>query len=307
MREALVEKNSMEKNSMEKNSMEKKNGAALPYERVFVTVQMAQHWLAHANLRNRALGEKHAQRLADEIIRGRWKENGDAIRFDTNGVLLDGQHRLRAVVIAGVGIWALVVRGLSPDVLGSIDGLIKVRLAGDVASLHGVANARTHAAIAAVVDAYFTGCVRYDARGWPALSGTEVLSVINLYPGIDASVPVAARVHSLANPSVAAAAHYLFALVNRPRADRFLDDVITGAGLAEFDPALSLRNALLKARASKRTSIPKTHVLGLFIKAWNARETGRSLRYSRVRLEGAKPEEFPQVAGLAGPPRSGAR
>jgi len=45
------------------------------------------------NTSNRPLNQKHIAFLVRDIKAGRWKLNGDAIRFGENA-LLDGQHRL---------------------------------------------------------------------------------------------------------------------------------------------------------------------------------------------------------------------
>ena len=52
---------------------------------------------------------------------GEWKLNGKSICFDWNGRLLNGQHRLSAVVRSGVPLTTLVVRGLDPALVPTQD------------------------------------------------------------------------------------------------------------------------------------------------------------------------------------------
>ena len=60
-------------------------------------------------------------RFTGAIQRGEWTLNGESIKFDTDGHLIDGQHRLRAVLAAGQPITTIVVRGLPSDARETVD------------------------------------------------------------------------------------------------------------------------------------------------------------------------------------------
>lgn len=62
---------------------------------------------------------------AEDMAAGRWKENGETIKFDSEGRLIDGQHRLAAVVRANTPIQFFVVRGLDNSVMDTIDYGVK--------------------------------------------------------------------------------------------------------------------------------------------------------------------------------------
>ena len=71
-----------------------------PYNVVMeVGPKQAIHWLEN-NSRNRAVKQSHVDRLARDIIENRWRLSHQGIAFDTRGLLLDGQHRLWAIVEA---------------------------------------------------------------------------------------------------------------------------------------------------------------------------------------------------------------
>lgn len=89
------------------------------------------------NRRNRKLTRKAVLALAEAIRRGEWQINGEAIKFADDGRLLDGQHRLNAIVEAGTPVDTLVVRGLNSDVFKTID-TGRVRKSNDVLSVRGV-------------------------------------------------------------------------------------------------------------------------------------------------------------------------
>ena len=58
---------------------------------------------------------------AKDMKDGNWKDNGETIKIDTNGNLIDGQHRLQAIVDSGVSVDLIIVEGLDPSVADTID------------------------------------------------------------------------------------------------------------------------------------------------------------------------------------------
>lgn len=79
-----------------------------------ITPRIAKTMLSH-NTGNRPLRKAVVQRYATDMENGDWQDNGDPIRFDTNGRLIDGQHRLEAVILSDTPIDAWVLRGLKPE------------------------------------------------------------------------------------------------------------------------------------------------------------------------------------------------
>lgn len=53
---------------------------------------------------------------AEDIKRGNYFLNGETIVFDANGDLKDGQHRLMAIVKAGIPVYMMVCRGIDPTI-----------------------------------------------------------------------------------------------------------------------------------------------------------------------------------------------
>jgi hypothetical protein len=68
-----------------------------------VSPEMAAKWL-EGNTHNRPLNEAAIDRLVRDMQAGRWRLTHQGIAFDANDVLIDGQHRLWAVVIANVTV-----------------------------------------------------------------------------------------------------------------------------------------------------------------------------------------------------------
>lgn len=79
-----------------------------------ITPFSAQEMLNHNTNNYRAISSRVVAKYADDIQQGSWEATGDTIVFSKNGTLLNGQHRLTAVIKANMPIVSLVVRGV-PD------------------------------------------------------------------------------------------------------------------------------------------------------------------------------------------------
>lgn len=69
------------------------------------------------NAKHRPIKEKKVAEYMAEMRDGKWRLNGKTICFDTTGRLLNGQHRLSAVIRSGVPLTTVVIRGLDPDLV----------------------------------------------------------------------------------------------------------------------------------------------------------------------------------------------
>jgi hypothetical protein len=92
--------------------------------KVLITPEMAKRCLAK-NPQNRPINEFKVAQYRDDILRGRWRLTHQGIAFDDEGNLIDGQHRLRAIVAAGIPVEMLVTRGLSRNTIIAIDEGLK--------------------------------------------------------------------------------------------------------------------------------------------------------------------------------------
>lgn len=116
-------------------------------ERIHVTPELAREWL-QKNTRNRPLSKPYVRELKEDLLTGRWKETHQGVGFDTNGALVDGQHRLHAIAESGVPAWLPVTRGLDPSVFEVIDQVRK-RTAAQILTMEGVSkDAPRYAAMA---------------------------------------------------------------------------------------------------------------------------------------------------------------
>jgi len=81
-----------------------------------ITPAQAVLYLAN-NAMHRKIKQKKVDAYKNEMVDGNWKLNGKALIFDSNGRLLNGQHRLSAVIQSMVPLTTVVIRGVDPSVL----------------------------------------------------------------------------------------------------------------------------------------------------------------------------------------------
>lgn len=116
---------------------------------VNITPEKAISYL-QMNSRNRARNDKHIMFLADQMAKGMWVFNGEPIQFSKNNELLNGQHRLFAIIKSNTTQRCVVETEVEGDVFGTYD-TGKKRTAGDVFHVNGVDNP---VALSSMVRAY---------------------------------------------------------------------------------------------------------------------------------------------------------
>lgn len=261
-----------------------------------ITPEMARGWLDATNNRNRHLSEALVVRYAEAMRRGEWQLNGDAIRFDEDNALLDGQHRLAAVAKSGIPIRSLVLHGVPSLAQDTMDTGRKRSIA-DVLAIRGEGHAITLAAALHIL-------YRLESGEWAAgrtPTTQQALTLLKQHPDVRASLPVGDRVARhvpLLRSGVAAAVHYHVGQINDPNieADRkqFFETIVTGAGLKVGDPVLVLRETLSRYKRD-RAQLSAVRVTAFVIKAWNAYRDGQTISLLRWTSGGSHPESFPEA------------
>ena len=105
-------------------------------ERMWIAPDLALEWLEQTNTNNRKLSQKHVDRLARDMTEGKWVLTHSGIAFGPDGTLLDGQHRLWAIVESGISVEMFVWRGVEPEAMMTID-CGKTRSMADILNIAG--------------------------------------------------------------------------------------------------------------------------------------------------------------------------
>lgn len=260
---------------------------AIYTETVTVTPKLAEQWL-NGNTHNRALRDPHVAFLASEITGGRWKENGETIKFAPDKQLIDGQHRLFAVIEAGKSIRALVAWNVPRDSFHTID-VGAGRTAGDTL---GVDGEEQGPAVAAALMALDDLVSRNGAKPSCRVPNGRVRQLLEENPDIRIAVSDVkqTKLGKILPNGPAAALLYLFKRKDAVLAGVFAQAVATGVGLAGDDPFYQLRE-MLQRNQKEKAKLPRMYIMAVTIKAWNRARDNRSSKA----LRWAAAESFPVI------------
>lgn len=210
------------------------------------------------NDNNRHLREKLVNHYVRQIQNNAWEINGETIKVAQDGLLLDGQHRLSAIVKSGKSVEFLVVRGLPKSVMPTID-IGRSRTVGDHLKMQGVSSG-SPSRLAATVNI----CTKFKSGkyvdGRDRLTPVEAISYLDANKGLYLSekyyVQNSALASTLLQGSVFVACHYIFCKIDKFKAEEFFEKLITGENLGGTSPILKLRTQLhtMKADAGRRRS-----------------------------------------------------
>lgn len=261
-----------------------------------ITPALAQRWLNTQHV-NRSPRQTYVDQLAGAMERGEWELNGEAIVLDATGNLLDGQHRLLAVVQSGKTIRSVVVEGVDAKAFATIDSG-RSRTLKDVLQIRGEGFAGHLAAALNWLAVYRrTGQFRLDHSGPQTIHQAELL--LAGCPGLRESVKAgdaATRRQRLGiSGPLLGAMHYVFSEIEASDAEFFFEQLRVGAGMATTDPIQVLRERLLAAAGSRsQRALTATEATALVIKAWNLYRSGERITTIRWMSGGAHAEPYPE-------------
>jgi hypothetical protein len=252
---------------------------AADYEIVLVTPSLANEWLSF-NLHNRRVNPNSVARLASDMKNGRWQDNGESIKFDRENRLIDGQHRLLAIIASGVSLRLLVVRNLEPASQQTIDIGVS-RTTGQIAGMLGVTNSHELSALAHAL-------LRYERSKdvvWSATvsaTKTEIVDLVTREAGnlsransFGHQARRAARIKSVPYSLLA------FHVLNKYDEGTWMqwhDRIVDGVGLSQTDSRLVLRNQSMRRDSARQGSWAQQEMIGWVIKAWNAYVSDRPVK-----------------------------
>lgn len=243
---------------------------SLTSEVLLVTPDMAKAWLA-ARHPNRRIVAKRVEELAVLMRQDVWHLNGEPLIFDADGVLLDGQHRLSALVQAGKSVPFLIVRGVSMDAQATLGQAI-TRSRADILAMHSQANSKCLAGALAVLWRYDHGLMLAPKRSFHA---QHTLGMLTRYPGIAASMSWGFSTRKFLPVSLGAALHYVMQQQDAALSKHVFTRLRDGTDLTASDPLHALRERLIEART--RQPRPQPWILALWhVRTWNAMRNGGS-------------------------------
>ncbi|MGV3714357.1 hypothetical protein [Pseudolysinimonas sp.] len=251
----------------------------LAHSIVEVTPDTAAKWLGQ-NIGNRNLRRQKVLQYARDMREGNWQLSGQAIQFDWDGRLIDGQHRLEAVIESGVTVQALVVKGLDPHAREVIDTGAK-RSASDALKFAGFnQDPNLLAAVARLADARENGYLRTAmAASVPSLSNADVIAWAERNPAVAAAILLARRTYRAINIQPSVWAYCLFELhkVSPDGALEFAESIADMRLEGKGDPRKTMIDIFHRAATGQRRKPEVAEAIYITFRAWNAWGAGETL------------------------------
>lgn len=269
-------------------------------EIMMVGPAQATAWLEATKFDNRRLEDRNVAKITRDIKKNKWVYDGNAIKFDGNGNVIDGQHRLWAIINSNKVVRTLVIRGLTNEAKNVID-TGKTRSNSDILHFNGHVN---NAALAGACRISI-GYTKHEGNlsGW-ASGRQDYISVAELLNEANQNKELVISVQTMVNMpfskkfigvGASSFAHYILSRQDKYMADNFFYLLEKGSSLEDGDPILVLRNTLairdLQKDARNRGGNYRTAtVIAVIIKAWNAHKKNKKV--TRFRYD-AEREAFP--------------
>lgn len=251
-----------------------------------ITPVLAEEYLRR-NTKNRQLRSNIVGYYASQMKNGQWMLNGEGIIFNEEDVLVDGQHRLAAVIESGVDVDMLVVRNADKDSFTTVDCGISRKIS-DTFFVKGIPNANV---IASIIGRYIKLCSNQPAMG--AVTGRkdastssrcdllqEYISDEDFWQDIcRRSLMWCKALRIMPQSEAGGMAAYLIKK-NKHSPEMvfgFFEDLLKND--IQKSPMLAMfRRRLIASRNSNKKRLVSAYKQQLFTQVWNAYVEGRELR-----------------------------
>ena len=256
-----------------------------------LTPKMAMDFLSNNNA-NRHVDERLVLKYSNDIINGNWQMNGETIKIAHDGTVLDGQHRLKAVVKSAMPIDTLLVIGLERNAINTID-TGKPRSASNLFQINMISNSTN---VASSISKYLGLCkgsknVATVCKRDMRITNSDILNEYNLNPEFWQNTVRCGTVYytkwfRIISPSDYSALYSFFRTkYDASFVDIFFDSIVerTGIGSLLFEKLMRDYNSKYKMAGNEKTA--------LIIKAFNYYVSGNLPKV----LKFSKEEYFPTI------------
>lgn len=251
-------------------------------EVVSVTPALAGEWLGK-NQKNRNISSNAVDVYAADMAEGNWSFTGEPIKFDTKGNLIDGQHRLLAVLKSSKTISFLVVTGLA-DIAQDFMDSGKKRSAADMLTLRGHSYGTLLASTARFGLLAEAG-LRVQGQ---SVSKAQIAQYIDDNPDIHDAARHASSANSYLpfSPTALAYAWMTLSRVDPLETAAFFDSLANNATKGKGDPRNTLLRRMQSAKKADERISPEDQVQ-FIVRAWNAHRRGADLHVLKIKTGAA--------------------
>lgn len=253
---------------------------------------MAQVMLKN-NKGNRAVRYTKVLQYAKDIKEGRWKSDTyEFIKISKTGKILDGQHRLIAVVKASIPVWFHVAEDCDDNIFDVLDTGTQ-RNACDVFTITGVKNSNVIPSVIAKYNQIRIGrkFTQIHERATNAVLLEQYFEDEEFWQYvIKGTMNYYKHFAKILSPSIIGGFYSYFLKIDNDKAEEFISQLCTGVNVNNRVMHL-LRQKLMADKVSSKKMNMGTK-MALIIKAWNyfiEDKEPKILKYDNER------EDFPKI------------
>lgn len=230
----------------------------------------------HPNERmNRPVHQRQVDKYAADMLAGRWGRHHQGIALDKNGILIDGQHRLWAVISSKMTVMMPVTHGLNREAQLTIDSGLQ-RTTADVAAIAGFDQVKqTHIG---VLRSMIRGC----APSRPVMTRMQELELLrDHWKAVDTVLGwfPSKKFAGLSRMPVMGAVARAFYTQDHARLQRFAEVLVSGITQdASEHVIITLRNWLLTATKRAGGGLNSLEAYGKTSRALQAYLRGERIR-----------------------------
>ena len=253
-------------------------------ELIKINKEVAEKMLS-INLNNRKAKDGVIAKYASEMLKGNWKDDtGELIKISKTNKLLDGQHRLKAIVKADVELRMYVAYDINDDVFSVLDSGV-VRSSRDVFHVAGAQYSALIPPIIQFSEILFNG--GESNKSSSNLTNVELLQKFQENDEYYLEIASKTMVYYLQfakilNPTTIGSFMIYFNSKSSADCKLFFDELCSGRNITNNIIYL-LRNKLIEDRTGT-SRMDLRYRNALIIKAWNfyrLRQEVKVLKYSK--------------------------
>lgn len=258
----------------------------------------AQDWLDNLNTRNRRILDHHVKTIERDIRAGNWMFNAQPLCFSVERKLLNGQHRLKACVMAGEPIDVIIIENIPVNAFATYDIHARKVAPVDLGETEHRVDMRVVSAAAKLQWVFDEAEAGRMATTRP--SATEIKNTIKQHEGLLRAYGRARRMSEIASAGIMNFIVYRVQTERPDLSEDFLDQLETGAGIEKGNPLLKTRNQILMERNAPR-GYSRKRFMNLILSCWDDYKDWMDdpTSYSRKKRAAAKDAaETPSIADM---------
>jgi hypothetical protein len=258
------------------------------YNVELVSPDVAADMLAF-NRGNRKINSFVVDHYAHQMRNNKWTFTGHPIVFGESGRILDGQHRLYALIKANVSIDFLIIRGVKNETEAfDVIDTGKNRSASDILSAHGYKNSVKLASLARVIIRWnrYGAISLYERTSKTAsvirnVTNHEIFEYVASHPELNEIFSISESLYSKGNRNIKpyeyGILYYILSKIDNDSAIDFLNKLSTGLELTENHPIYVIRRKMEKMVKVANMIVDRRQKMYLCLRAWNDYRIGKQV------------------------------